>query len=371
MTAPATLHPALRFSILTLGFCAVIYILYVAQGILLPVIYAAVVAALISPAVDLLQRWRFPRILAILVVMVLLTAILAGIIVLLIWQLSLFSDAWPEFKQRSVELWNEGIGWASRNLNISEKKINAWMTATTGNMMEDNRAMIGTTLASLGESLAATFLTPVYVFMMVLYRDHLVRFVHRLTGKHNEERTTSILDGTRTLVQSYLVGLAIALVIFAVLNVVGLLLIGIKYAILLGIIGALFNLIPYIGGLVAVVLFMAVALVTGTPMDVLYVFLLYVAVQFIDNNFVVPKVVGSKVKLNPLASILSVIAGAALWGISGMFLSLPLLAIVKLVLDRIPELEHWGFLLGDPAPPVKAKDVKASSVILPHTNPKP
>ncbi len=109
-------------------------------------------------------------------------------------------------------------------------------------------------------------------------------------------------------------------------------------------------------------LFMTVALITGTPMDMLYVFLLFITLQFIDNNFIVPKIVGSKVKLNPLASILAVILGAELWGIPGMFLSIPLLAIVKVVLDRISPLEHWGFLLGDPI--IKSSKIKSNEKII-------
>jgi predicted PurR-regulated permease PerM len=348
-TAP-NLPPLVRFSILALGFFVVIDILFVAQGILLPLIYAAIIAALISPMVNRLNGMGMNHVAGILLVMLLLTIVVAGLVVLLMWQISLFSDAWPDFKERSRELWELGISWASRNINISRWKIENWMAATSVDMMKDQRALIGTTITSIGAGLASIFLTPVYVFMMVLYRAHVVEFAMRLAGKHNEHRATGILDGTRELVQNYLVGLSIATVIIAVLNIGGLLLLGIDHAILLGVVGALLNLVPYVGGMVAVVLFMAVALVTGTPMDVLYVFLLYVAIQFIDSNLIVPKVVGSKVKLNPLASILAVIVGAALWGISGMFLSIPLLAIVKLVLDRIEGLEHWGFLLGDPVP---------------------
>lgn len=349
----------MRFAILALGFCAVINVLYVAQGILLPVIYAAIIAALISPMVDGLDRRGVNHAVSILLVMFVVTIVIVGTLSLLIWQLSLFSDAWPEFTLRSQQLWDEGVRWASRHLNISRWKINNWMDATSQNMMDDNRALIGTTIASLGAGLATLFLTPVYVFMMVLYKAHMVEFAMRLMGKHNSERTDHILDGTRALVQGYLVGLSIEAVIIAVLNVAGLLLLGIEYAILLGVMGALLNLIPYNGGIAGVLLFMAIALITGTPTDVLYVFVLYVVIQFVDNNYIVPKVVGSKVKLNPLASILAVIAGAALWGIPGMFLSIPLLAIVKLVLDRIPTLEHWGFLLGDPVPFIRPPAIEA------------
>jgi predicted PurR-regulated permease PerM len=130
------------------------------------------------------------------------------------------------------------------------------------------------------------------------------------------------------------------------------LILGIEYAILLGIVGAFLNVIPYLGGIIGVVLFMIIALVTKSSEYVFYVIILYSVIQLIDNNYIVPKIVGSKVKLNALFSIIAVIVGAAIWGIPGMFLSIPLLAIVKLIFDRVDSLNSWGFLLGDTTPPV-------------------
>jgi predicted PurR-regulated permease PerM len=128
---------------------------------------------------------------------------------------------------------------------------------------------------------------------------------------------------------------------------------GIEYALLLGIVGALLNVIPYIGGLVAVALPMIVALATkSTPIYALYVLIIYYIIQLIDNNFIVPKIVASKVKINALFSIIVVLAGNALWGIPGMFLSIPLLAIVKLLFDHIEPLKPWGLLLGDTMPSI-------------------
>jgi predicted PurR-regulated permease PerM len=341
---------AVRIALVAVGLYAIVSMLSLAQGILLPVIYAVITAILISPIVDRMEFKGLNRAFSTLMVMLVVTLLAAGIIALLAWQLSLFSDQWPELRLRSRELWDDVIGWSARNLNISKRKMNTWLEATTNNLMQDNRALIGTTITSVGESLATLFLTPVYVFMMVLYKEHVITFIRRLSGQMNTLQVSGMMDETRIVVRSYLVGLFIEFLILAVLNVGGLLLLGIPYAILLGIIGALLNIIPYVGGLIGVALFMAIALVTGTPLDMLYVFTLYIVLQFIDNNFIVPKIVGSKVKLNPLASLLSVILGAALWGLPGMFLSIPLLAIVKVVLDRIPDLAHWGFLLGDPVP---------------------
>ena len=167
-----------------------------------------------------------------------------------------------------------------------------------------------------------------------------------------------ILGETKTVIRSYLVGLFLEFIIIAILNSLGLLFLRIEYAILLGIAGALLNVIPYVGGLIAVGVFATIALLTKSPEYVVYVMILYMVIQFVDNNYIVPKIVGSKVKLNALFSILAVVAGGALWGIPGMFLSIPLLAIIKLIADRIDPLQPWGYLLGDTMPPLMEMKVK-------------
>lgn len=149
--------------------------------------------------------------------------------------------------------------------------------------------------------------------------------------------------------QSYIQGLMIETIIVAILNSVALLIIGVEYAILLGVIGALLNLIPYIGGLIAIALPVIMSLVTSdtagfsTPLTIIGAYML---IQFIDNNIIVPKVVSSKVEVNALISIIIVLCGGALWGVSGIFLSIPFVAIMKIIFDRIEELQPWGLVLG-------------------------
>ena len=123
--------------------------------------------------------------------------------------------------------------------------------------------------------------------------------------------------------------------------------IGIRYAFLLGIIGALLNFIPYLGALIAASIYMLIAFITMPPIYVLYVLIMYGVIQVIDNNFLIPRIVASRVQINALVSIVSVIIGGAIWGIPGMFLSIPLIAIVKVVCDHVDSLNAWGFLLGD------------------------
>jgi predicted PurR-regulated permease PerM len=125
----------------------------------------------------------------------------------------------------------------------------------------------------------------------------------------------------------------------------------VQYAILIGVIGALLNILPYIGGIIAIAIPILIATVTKDGFHAqLWVIAAYLIIQFIDNNFLVPYIVSSKVKINALISIIIVLMGGALWGISGMFLSIPFIGLLKIIFDRIPELKPWGKLLGDEIP---------------------
>jgi len=351
-----------KASLLLIGLYVFISMLSIGQDIILPLIYATITAILISPLVDFLVKKKINRALSIAGVSLIALLLVVAIIALFSSQASRFSEALPQLTDKFQELLHQTIKWVSGYFNVSTREINAWIANAKAELMVNSNAAIGNTLTSLGGVMATVFLTPVYIFMILFYQPHLVRFIHKLFGVGNDSNVSEILVETKTIIQSYLVGLFIEFVILAVLNSVGLLILGIKYAILLGIVGALLNAIPYLGGAITMALFTVITLVTKSPVYALYVLALYTLIQFIDNNYIVPKIVGSKVKLNALTSIIAVIAGAALWGIPGMFLSIPLTAIIKLIFDRIEPLKPWGFLLGDTMPPIVILELNLSDI---------
>lgn len=226
------------------------------------------------------------------------------------------------------------------------------MADTRSDFMNNSFSAIGVTLTTVSGVLSIAFLIPVYIFMILLYQTHLIEFIRQLFDGDKDDRVGEILTETKSIVQSYLVGLFTEFAIVAALNSLCLMILGIDYAILFGIIGALLNVIPYIGGIITIFLFMLIAFVTKSPIYAIYVFGLYTLIQLIDNNYIVPKIIGSKVKINALICLIAVILGGALWGVPGMFLSIPLTAIIKLIFDRIESLKPWGFLLGDTSPPL-------------------
>jgi len=210
---------------------------------------------------------------------------------------------------------------------------------------------MGQALSTVGGFVYGVVLVPVYVIMILWYQPLFREFLRRVFVRDKHSAVTEVVAETESMIQSYFVGLLLEFAIVATLDAVGLLVLGIDYAILLGIIGALLNVIPLVGGIATVALSMMVALITkDSPTYALLVLVMFVVIQFVDNHFIIPKVVASNVRLNALVSIIVVLAGGMVWGIPGMFLSIPLLAIAKVICDRIEHLKPLGFLLGDIMP---------------------
>jgi len=345
--------------LLLIGFIALLTVLYLAKGIILPLIFAIIIAIVLHPAVNFLVEKKINRVLAIVITLSLIIILVAGIGTLLFSQIIRFRDSWPFLVDKSAVIFNQAITWVSGYLDMDPQKIHDWVTNTSAEVINTSSAAIGKTLVSVGSLVIVLFLVPVYVFMLLFYHPILIDFIHRIFGASNQSQVSVIVTQTKSVIQRYLIGLVIEAGIVATLNSVALLLLGIEYAILLGIIGAFVNVIPYIGGIVGVALFGIVAIVTKSPVYIIYIIIIYSVIQFIDNHYIVPKIVASKVKINALFAIVVVIAGNAIWGIPGMFLSIPLLAIVKLICDNIEPLKPWGFLLGDTMPPlIKIKPIR-------------
>jgi predicted PurR-regulated permease PerM len=340
-----------KFSIILLGTIALVFMLYIGRAIILPLIFALIIAIVLHPVVNLFTRLRINRVIAIIITLVLTLLLLFAISSFLISQIVRFTDTWPQMVEKFNGYNNEIITWASENFNVSPQKIIDWIAKTKGELINTSGAAIGNTLINVGNGLVVILLIPVYIFMILFYQPLLIEFFRRVFGADHRVEVSAIITQIKTVIQKYLTGLILEAIIIAAMDTIALLILGIEYAFLIGILGALLNVIPYLGGLVAVALPMAVALVTkNSTIYPLYVLAAYYFIQLVDNNYIVPKIVASKVKINALVSIIVVLAFGALWGIPGMFISIPLTAIIKLIFDHVEPLKPWGFLLGDTMP---------------------
>lgn len=334
--------------LITVTFSA--FIMYIGQDIIIPLIFAAFFAILLSPVVVFFEDRKMPRVLALSITMILAFIVIVGLVYFISLQLSSFFESLPELQKKIEALPLKAIQWVSETFHIKPANIQHWLTDLKTDFMEDSRAYIGTTLTTLTGILALLVLLPIYTIMMLYYEPLFISFIQKVVPEQKHAMTKDIITESKTVMQSYLTGLMIEALIVATLNSIGLLLLGIDYAILWAILGALLNIIPYIGIIISMIFPVAIALVTKEPSYAFFVVLIYAFIQFVDNNIIVPKVVASRVKINALVSVIIVIVGGSIWGISGMFLSIPLVAVVKIIFDRIPYLKPYGYLIGDIMP---------------------
>lgn len=337
----------IKAPIILLGLYLFFYGLYVLDDVMIPIFFAALIATLLNPLVNKMVNRGMPVSIAILLGLLLFAILIGGLIFFLSSQIVQFSEMWPEMKQKLLDLYHQGQVWLNEKFGFSFKMQEDLLKDASGN----TKGMVGQTLTSILSFLGITFLLPVYVFLLLYYKPLIQQFIFESFNWRHSEKIASVLTETKSAIQSYVVGLLVEMAIVAAMNTTALLLLGVKYALLLGCIGALLNLIPYIGGLVAIALPVLISLVTSDSYwQALYIILAYMIIQLVDNNIIVPRVVSSKVSVNALVSIVVVLLGGALWGVPGMFLSIPFTAVLKVIFDHIDGLEPWGKMLGDEMP---------------------
>jgi predicted PurR-regulated permease PerM len=323
-------------------------LIYAGSDILMPVCFAILLAMLLLPFVNWLIRKGVPGVPAMLLAIFLALLFVGAIIYFLSSQVASFMNDLPAIKEKLGQHISTLQNWISDRLNISMKQQDAAVESAKQNIQQSGSGGMGTALMGIANVLVMLVLLPIYTFLILFYRKLIHKFLLDVFADHHRSRVEDVLTESKTIVQGYMVGLLLEMAIVTVLNTAGFLVIGIQYAVFLAVLAAVLNLIPYIGMLIASIICMTVTLTTSDNIaDIIWVGVILIVVQFIDNNFIMPYVVSSKVRINALVTIIGVLIGGALAGISGMFLSIPAMAILKVIFDRVEDLKPWGDLLGD------------------------
>lgn len=343
---PVPYYIKLSHCLLSLALLATL--LYIAQGILVPLFFAILLATLLVPVVNFLERIRIPKVLAIILAILVSLCVIVGIIYFLSHQVSVFLEDIDTIKERLGKITRDLHAWVRETFNVSTTKQKQYLKDTAENMKDNGPGIVGQTVMSITSLLSYIVFLPIYTFLILYYKELIRKFLISLFKNGSEEQVGEVLYLSRTIGQHYILGLMIDMSIVFTLNSVGFLILGIKYAIFLALVGALLNLVPYIGMLVANVFCMLITLVSSeNTTDVLWVAVILAAVQLVDNNFLVPMIVGNRVRINALVTIVGVVVGGALCGVAGMFLAIPAIAVLKVIFDHVGDLKPWGMLLGD------------------------
>jgi predicted PurR-regulated permease PerM len=297
------------------------------------------------------KKLRLPHTLSVSITVIIFICFFLAILAVLAYQISDIATDFDKINKNANIFITDIQKQIRTNFNISLWEQRKYINDVAEDSVKKGKETIGTTLISVSGTLIDLTLIPIYTFLILLYRTHFIMFLVKLFKKEYHAQLREILSQIKASVQSYIAGLIIEMIFVAILTGAGLYLLGIKYFILLGILTGILNLIPYIGIIVAGVLTI-IASLTATPDISIIVGILIVngVVQLIDNNILVPLIISSKVQINALVSIVGIIIGGALAGIAGMFLAIPILAILKIIFDKTENLEAWGYLMGDDVP---------------------
>lgn len=340
-----------RRSIELLGLCALGLIIVLGQSVIMPLLMAFFIAVLLLPMFRWFRKYKVPEVIAIVLCIFLFFLVIALIAFFLSWQIGGFvSD----------------IDTIKKNLSVHWDNLSTWINSKTNYTADQQLAMISNQGSKLGANIAGYLqgavvslsgilifmgLLPIYIFLILFYRNLLIRFVYLWFGDPDHAKVEDAIRETEGIVKFYLFGLMIQIGYLTVLLGGILMLFGIKHALLIGITFAILNLIPYLGALVGNLIGVLLTLTTSQELWQIWAVLgTIAAVQFLDNNILMPRIVGSKVKVNALASIVGIVIGGTVAGISGMFLSIPVMAVLKIIFDKTVHLRQWGILLGDARP---------------------
>lgn len=338
-------------SIELLGIGLVVTLLVIGQSIIMPVIMAFFISIMLLPIYRFLRKYKVPESLSIIIPILLVAIFIGSIVWFFSAQIGMLVDDFPQIKQNVEKHLQSLQEWLSSLTGIDTKKQTAFIKEKSDDLL----SMGGKAASGAAVTLTGVFvfvgLLPIYIYLILFYKDILLRFTFMWFKPAHHPKVKEVVYETESIIKSYLVGLLIQVSYMTVLLGGILLLIGIKHALLIGVIFALLNLIPYVGALIGNLIGVLLTLTSSTELwPVVTVLGVIAVVQFLDNNILMPRIVGSKVKINALFSILGVLIGGTIAGVSGMFLSLPMIAVLKIIFDRTEQFKQWGVLLGDERP---------------------
>ena len=352
MTQPyANLPLTVRRSIEVVGLCAVGLIVVLGQTILMPILMAFFLALLLLPLFRRLQKWRVPEVLAIVICLVVLVLVVAGIAAFLSYQIAgLVSDI-GTIQQNLMVHWEKLSAWINEKLHFTADQQLTAIKKQVGQLGSTAGRYASGAATSLGNVLIFVGLLPVYIFLILFYRNLLLRFAYMWFDEQQHQQVGEAIRETETIVKYYLFALLIQITYLTILVGGILMLFGIKHAILIGITFGILNLIPYVGALIGNLIGVVLTLTSSQDLTQIWIVLgTIAAVQFLDNNILMPRIVGGRVKVNALASIIGIIIGGTMAGVPGMFLSIPIMAVLRIMFDKSKPLRKWGVLLGDDRP---------------------
>ncbi len=309
------------------------------KDIILPISFAALFSIVLLPLAKRIEN-KTGRIFSIIITLLCSILVVALFTWFVISQLTSLVRSLPDLENRFFTQVNVISLWLSEQFNISTEEQDQLLKEAIKNF-SDNAADL---LVSTSYLVYFFIQVPIYIFLFLFYRNRFKDFL--LALKIGSDLKWK--DEIQSVVRHYISGLGLVVFIAGILNSVGLLVLGIQHAIFFGFLSGLLTMIPYIGITIGATLPTILAFITkDSAWYAAGVIGVHMVVQFLEGNFITPKITGSRISINALAAIIALLVGGKIWGIAGMILAVPAVGILKIVLSYSNELKPLVILLGD------------------------
>ena len=353
------------FTLLVVGTFFLFFGLAKAQAFLAPLTIAVLLALLMIPLSNKLELWGISRAWAAFISDLILLAFFVGLFYLVSIQVQNVAKDWPQMKEKLKPKIEQLQKFVADHTPYSVQEVNQKIGEDIPGGTKENKAtesnkpsasgqskgvgsVLGSAIMSFFSFLGSTLLTFVYVFFFLLYRNKFKLSILQFIPKEKREKGVKIIKESSKISQNYLLGKLILIILLAILYIIGLSVSGIKHAILISILAAVLSLIPYIGNIIGYGLGVSMAMFAGGDSTALLgVTITFGIAQFVESYVLEPYIVGDRVDLHPVFTIIAVVLGGAVFGVVGMIIAIPVFGIIKVICDHVKPLNPVGYLLGD------------------------
>jgi predicted PurR-regulated permease PerM len=333
------------FLLCSVLICAV---LYYAKQVLIPVTFSVFFAMLFTPLSNRMEAIGIKRVFSALISLLIIIVVVLGIGTLVFVQAKRLADELPEIEKRSEQVLQYSQNVIAEKLNVPKQKQDTLINKQIRQFVESSGSVFKDFISGSVGLFAAALLVIIFTFLFLFQREKYETFFIRIMHDTPRKDSEKLIRNISEVAQNYLTGRVLSVLIFTALFTLGFVIIGLKSAFLLAFIAALLTIVPYVGSIIGGLFPFAVALVTEDSTNVaIGALAVIVIIQGIDNYFIEPYVIGGEVNISAFFTILILIVGGMIWGVAGMILFLPMLGVAKIVFDAIPELQVYGYLIGD------------------------
>ena len=321
-------------------------VMYFGKALFIPLAFSLLITLILYPFCKWLEKHKWPRSIAIAVSLMIIILFITAILCLLLWQLNYLKKDLPVLLQKIQLALQQLQQWVNDKVGVAFNLETGWMENAARNSGGNIGSVVQSVFKSMGGLLFSLFLIPVFTALFLHHREQFVQFLKALIPEKYHQRLHTILHESSYAYNKYIIGLIKVYLIVGTLNSIGLLLLGVPHAILFGMLTAFMTMVPYVGIIISSLLPITVAWITTDsllyPLGVVSIFAF---VQYLESSVIFPKVVGQQLNVSTWAILVALIAGGIIWGVSGMVLFMPFVAILKIISGYIEEWQPLNILL--------------------------